>query len=606
MEKVICAVVFYYLFIATGLCLDMNWVDSVAGSNCTSYVYKQGLLGGKSGHGLNSSNSDISSNESVQCPPWQLPSPYTACDLGAVYFNTLIFQPGTDQTMLLPFYCMTTTEDLTEHRDVMGGCLFSANTPQEMSFFPLPCNISELNQFMCADLNREGQLCGRCWDGYAPPVYSYSLHCVNCTDYGYHNWLTYLAIAFGPLTVFCIVIIVLHISATSPYLHGYILFCQLFSLPTIYRLLELNKGYKILKHSRWSVNTYTSLVGIWNLDFFRLIYEPFCLHPDMSVIQSLTLDYLIALYPLLLVAITYSLVFLYGRNCKVVVLLWKPLRRVLRPLFRDLDIRATLIESFSTLYLLSVVKIQSVSLDLLVPTPLYYADGSQDSSYFLYLAPDVVYFGRTHLPYALVALVLSVALVVIPTLLLFLYPCQCFQRFLNKINCNSQVLRTYMDVFQGHYKDGTDNSRDFRYFSGVFIAVRVIAVVLFPLMNSYYSFVLLALCVTVLTFTVAILHPQKCHTRYILDSVFLSFFSVIYILFLGYSVGVHNTLPLRIQHVILVIAITLPLLVFTLQCMIQKRKIPQKVIAMVSRRSKDCLKTRDQYPSLLHECAPGE
>ncbi|CAI8008251.1 hypothetical protein GBAR_LOCUS5658, partial [Geodia barretti] len=171
----------------------------------------------------------------------------------------------------------------------------------------------------------------------------------------------------------------------------------------------------------------------------------------MTVIQSLTLDYLVALYPLLLVAITYSLVYLYGRNWKVVVFLWKPLRRILRPLFRDLDIRATLIESFSTLYLLSVVKIQSVSLDLLVPTPLYYADGTQDSHYYLYLAPDVVYFGDTHLPYALVALILSVALVIFPTLLLFLYPCQCFQRFLNKTNCNSQVLRTYMDVLQGHY-----------------------------------------------------------------------------------------------------------------------------------------------------------
>ena len=108
---------------------------------------------------------------------------------------------------------------------------------------------------------------------------------------------------------------------------------------------------------------YISIIGIWNLDFFRLMYKPFCLH---QIIQSLALDYIIALYPLLLVAITYWLVSLYGRNCRAVVYLWRPLRKILRPISRDLDIKSTLIESFSTLYLLLVVKIQSVSLDLLL------------------------------------------------------------------------------------------------------------------------------------------------------------------------------------------------------------------------------------------------
>ena len=312
--------------------LELNLVNAVLGINCSSYLkhQKNCTVTGSTCNCTSTAYGDI---PCPVCQPWFLPSQSNGCESGNHIGDVLQVQPGTNQTMLLPFYCMTTTQDLTEHRDVMGGCLFSTNTPQEMSFFPLPCNISELNQFMCADLNREGQLCGRCQDGYAPPVYSYSLHCVNCTDHGYHNWIKYLAIAFGPLTVFCVVIIVLHISATSPYLHGYILFCQLFSLPTTYRILLNSHGYMYYKGTKLFTNIYSSLVGIWNLDFFRLIYEPFCLHPDMSVVLSLTLDYLIALYPLLLVTITYSLVFLYGRNCKVVVLLWKPLRRVLRPLW---------------------------------------------------------------------------------------------------------------------------------------------------------------------------------------------------------------------------------------------------------------------------------
>jgi hypothetical protein len=579
MRKVICAIAFCCLFTSPGRCLDQARVNSVRGSNCTSYIYKQRKSGG---------NGSITSNvnQSLQCPPWQLPS-HNVCKWEETYHQVLSIQPGTQQTLLLPFYCMTTSESPTEHRDVLGGCLFSTVLEQKTRFFPLPCNISELNKFMCADLNREGQLCGSCQDGYAPPVYSYALHCVNCTDYGYQNWLKYVAVAFGPLTVFCVIIIVFHISATSPYLHGYILFCQLFSLPIIYRLFLTSHGYMYYKGTRWSVKIYSSFIGIWNLDFFRLVYEPFCLHPDMSVIQTLILDYLVALYPLLLVAITYSLVYLYGRNCKVVVLLWKPLRRILRPLFHDLDIRATLIESFSTLYLLSVVKIQSVSLDLLVPTPLYYSGGTQDSPYYLYLAPDVVYFGDTHLPYALVALVLSVALVIFPTLLLFLYPCQCFQTFLNKINCNSQVLRTYMDVLQGHYKNGTDNTRDFRYFSGVFLVVRIVSIIQFSLFNSYFSIITLGLCVTVLTFTVAILHPQRCHTHYILDSVFLSFLSVILFYTIGASTGTHNTVPSLVLMGLGIVSITSPQFYFIgliLYWTIRKKKIPQRIWAAIQRR----------------------
>ena len=538
------------------------------------------------GGSLDSTNSASGDIPQLDCQPWFLPQK-NDCEPGNHIGEVLQFQPGTNQTLLLPFYCMTTSENLTQHRDVLGGCLFTTSIPQELLFFPLPCNISELNKFMCADLNREGQLCGSCQDGYAPPVYSYALHCVNCTDYGYQNWLKYVAVAFGPLTVFCVIIIVFHISATSPYLHGYILFCQLFSLPIIYRLFLTSHGYMYYKGTRWSVKIYSSFIGIWNLDFFRLVYEPFCLHPDMSVIQTLILDYLVALYPLLLVAITYSLVYLYGRNCKVVVLLWKPLRRILRPLFHDLDIRATLIESFSTLYLLSVVKIQSVSLDLLVPTPLYYADGTQDSHYYLYLAPDVVYFGDTHLPYALVALVLSVALVIFPTLLLFLYPCQCFQTFLNKINCNSQVLRTYMDVLQGHYKNGTDNTRDFQYFSGVFLVVRIVSIIQFSLFNSYFSIITLGLCVTVLTFTVAILHPQRCHTHYILDSVFLSFLSVILFYTIGASTGTHNTVPSLVLMGLGIVSITSPQFYFIgliLYWTIRKKKIPQRIWAAIQRR----------------------
>ena len=281
----------------------------------------------------------------------------------------------------------------------------------------------------------------------------------------------------------------------------------------------------------------------------------------MTVIQSLALDYLIALYPLLLVAITYWLVSLYGRNCTVVVYLWRPLRKILRPISHDLDIKSTLIESFSTLYLLSVVKIQSVSLDLLLPTPLYYADGKQSSHYYVYLAGDTQYFSLNgHLPYALLALVLSV---VIPTLLLFLYPCHCCQQILNKVNCNSPVLRTYMDVFQGHYKDGTDNSKDSQYFARIFLVMRVVAIIQCPLL-IFFSTVTIGKSMTVLTLSVAMIHPQRCHTRYILDSMYLLFFSIVMFSFFGFAIQSHTLASHKLLDIFFPLSLHLPLVYSTL------------------------------------------
>ena len=581
---VLCAV-FLSLFTTWSSSLDQHWISSIDGANCTPYLTKEQHY-----------------NKSLQCPPWYRFDGNT-CQKGKSYKNVVYFQPGTNQPHLLPFYCMTTSENTTHHRDVLGGCLLTTSiTKSIVPLFPLPCNVSELNQFMCADTNRDGQLCGRCQEGFAPPVYSYSLNCVNCSEYGYQNWLKYTAIAFGPLTLFSAAIIAFHISATSTYLHGYILFCQLLSIPSLVRILVNSHGYNTDQNTKWLINVYTSIIGIWNLDFFRLIYKPFCLHPQMTVIQSFTLEYLIALYPLLLVAITYWLVSLYGRNCTAVVYLWKPLRKILRPIYCDLDIKSTLIESFSTLYLLSVVKIQSVSLNLLLPTRLYYADGEHNSNYYVYLAGDTQYFSLIgHLPYALLALVLSVVLVVIPTLLLFLYPCRCCQRILNKANCNSTVLRTYMDVFQGHYKDGTENSKDFRYFAGIFLAARVFAIVQCPLLNEL-SMVTIGMFMTVLALSVAIIHPQRCHTRYILDSIYLSFLSIIMFSAIGSAIKSHSLVSLELLQLLYALSSLTPLVYSTLMVLywiIRKKRIPQMILFTIRRRARKYLESSEEYTHLV-------
>ena len=584
--------VLLYLFFHLTHGVDINWINAVAGMNCTSYLKHQRIT--DNGKIYNGTSLPL-----INCQPWHILH-HNVCQPGDGFDEVVDTQPGTGQPLLLPFYCMTTADNLNERRDVMGGCLLTTNIPNLMRFFPLPCNISELNKFMCADLNREGQLCGKCMHGYAPAAYSYILECVKCTDYGYYNWFKYLVIAFGPLTIFCAIIIAFHVSATSPYLHGYVLFCQLICTPTVLRLFVTSHGYEYYQNTTWFINVYAGLVGIWNLDFFRLMYRPFCLHPHITVMQNLLFDFVIAVYPLVLVITTYLLASLYSRNCKIVVLLWKLVRRVLRPLSQDLNITTTLIESFSTLYLFSIIKIQSVSLDLLLPTAIYYANGKK-KGYYLYLDASVPYFGPHHIPYALLAIVLLLIFVLVPILLLLLYPCRFCQRLLNIMNCNSHVLRTYMDVFQGHYKDGTENSSDFRFFSGIFLIIRILVVIQFPLFNSYFSVLTVGLLVTILTFLVAIIHPQRSQTHYVLDSVFLSLLSVMLFSAIADVMGVHNTLPTLILRFLGIASCLLPLAYFTfliLYWVFRKKKIPQRVFGRIT-KTMDCLNTNSQYTDLV-------
>ena len=106
------------------------------------------------------------------------------------------------------------------------------------------------------------------------------------------------------------------ISATSTKLNGYILLVQIIFSPPIVRLI-----YTAYHHKKqviiYTLNTVMSVMRIWNLDIFHLVYSPFCLHPDTNTLQVMAFDYLIAVYSLLLIGLSYLLVLLYDENVRL-------------------------------------------------------------------------------------------------------------------------------------------------------------------------------------------------------------------------------------------------------------------------------------------------
>ena len=69
--------------------------------------------------------------------------------------------------------------------------------------------------------------------------------------------------------------------------------------------MTLLNGYAAGQSDNMDLRVLTFLYSMWNLDFFRLSFKPLCLHPHISTVQVISLDYVIACCPLLLIPLTY-------------------------------------------------------------------------------------------------------------------------------------------------------------------------------------------------------------------------------------------------------------------------------------------------------------
>ena len=142
---------------------------------------------------------------------------------------------------------------------------------------------------------------------------------------------------------------------------------------------------------------------------------------------------------------------------------------------------------FCNIFLLSYFKILSATFDVLVFSRVYKFN-STETSYRLFYNPSVVFFGKEHFPYAIIALVISFIFTVIPTMILIVYTFQCFHKFLSSLQMRLNFLHTFVDPFQGCFKDGTEPGvYDCRWFSVVRLLIRVACFFLYALtLGSMY------------------------------------------------------------------------------------------------------------------------
>ena len=411
------------------------------------------------------------------CPSWFIPvtSNSNHCKCGEPIHlpgRTVLCDLNTKQTLLLTGNCM----DYNEEEDVVfvGGCPFVNQEGDEYVYVKPPRNASELNEFLCGRLNRTGVMCSQCQEDLGTTIFSYSMPCLPCMSSGL-GWTLYVFFATFPTTLLFLFMLMFQVRITSGPLNAYIFACQLVVSAITWSITF--ESMSVIFHV--VVLTLSTIYGIWNLDFFRYLIPPFCASDQISPLHVVALEYTVAFYPLLLTVVAYICVQLHARDCRVMVCLWRVFCKCFssckRRWGRQWDPIASLVHTFAAFLLLSYSKILFVSLQLLSYTQLYVPTGGVlDPPRRVYHDPSLEWFGDKHLPFALLAIIVLCIFIFFPALVLLLYPTKPFQKCLGCCGSTWLALHAFADVFQGCYKNGTNGTRDCRYFAGLYLVLRIV------------------------------------------------------------------------------------------------------------------------------------
>ena len=408
-------------------------------------------------------------SEKNNCPLWHIECKNRECVCGANYYNTV--NCDNNYVYLLRGNCITWSN--FTNSAVFHVCLYSSlwNTSRETYRIPNNAWSMKLNDITCKDYNRKGDQCRECSDGYGPAVFSYGITCTDCSKYR-HFWVLNLLFQITMVCLMYLILALLQINLTSSPLNlivTYVQFCVLLLKVdgNIYFEAVYNVGQLPMK-------ILFTAMAVTNLEFFHMVLPALCISTKTKAIDVLIFDYVIAIVPLFFTLFIYLCIELYDRNFRLIVLLSYPVR-CLTNVRSTWNPRKTILTTFASFFLLSYSKFMFVSLNLLLAFFLYSSKGEAiaDSATLL-LDPAIRPFHSEHIVYAVLAFSALFMFVLLPTLFLLLYPTRLFKRFINSLGFQRwDILDQFMDIFQGWYKDGTNGTRDHRYFFALYLLLRI-------------------------------------------------------------------------------------------------------------------------------------
>ena len=254
-----------------------------------------------------------------------------------------------------------------------------------------------------------------------------------------------------------LVVLLLRLNLTAAPMAHYVLFCNAvvfycrFPL-TFYTELYGTSNTFILT----LVKVMTTLSAVWSFDALFFITPSMCITNSLENIHLPFVEFCAILYPFLLLVLTYKVVQLHIRP---IVTLWRPFQRVF---YRTWEPSASMIQAFSSLFFLSYAKVNFLIFQTLPCASIITKKGVIKGK-VVYI---VICFSKKHISDCIFSICSTIFLS--PT-----NPPACdipnFTVWKNSGNIRPRwriAIKTYVETFQGCFRDSTDGTRDYRAVSG--------------------------------------------------------------------------------------------------------------------------------------------
>ena len=404
-------------------------------------------------------------------------------------------------------YCSSADKSLlcTAHCP-LGFCSYEYNKTGPVHL--LPAHSSDLDSFVCGP-TRMGVLCGKCSENYS--VY-FHCHTYKCGPNHLCNMglLFYIMSELLPLTVLFLLIMFLNIRFTSGTINGFILFAQVLDSLSI----DANGAIQFPPAIGFLTKCHQFIYRLFNLDFFSTDHLSFCLWEGATVLDAMAMKY---------VTITFALGLVF---CTVLALNTWRCRRFFSSLKRR-TLKGAVIHGLSAFFVMCYSQCTRVSFQILSSVYLY--KGNNFYRKVVFRSGELQPFHGEHLKYAIPAIIFQLTLVMVPPILLLVYPLLC--KILGVCSLSeSQVankLTRYiplqlLDSFQGCFQN------NLRLFAGLYFLYRMFALAAYAFatsFNQFYTFVELQLILILMLHAVA--QPYKKRWHNIVDTLIFSDLAII-------------------------------------------------------------------------------
>ena len=376
---------------------------------------------------------------------------------------------------------------------------------------PDRAGIEYLNDHIC-NAPRTGKLCGICISNHSVYYNSLDFRCKENNGLCNWGWLLYILSELLPVTLVFIVIIFFNISFTSGLVNGFILYAQVVEWLHVSDFLTV----PFSEAATTLNNIHIFIYRMFSLHFFVMEKFTFCLWRGANALDILAFRYIQLVYAILLI---FFIIFVMNKCNSVTLHKMQKCFAMLHS--RSASMQGGIIHGLSAFLILCYTQCLSTSIMLLSSSRIE-KKGSMNMATVVYYDGEIEWFSLRHLKYAIPAIIFSLLVVVIPPVLLLVYPLHYRiiailrleeQRYIRLLVSPLEKLKPFLDSFQSCFKD------EYRFFSGLYLLYRLGIQLNMGLVYIHQSYLVLEFELIVMLLLHSICQPYKERWHNIIDTL---------------------------------------------------------------------------------------